>query len=146
VDPGTDERVAPTTARHLFGAELRRLRQAQVLSQEQLAGLVMHSRALIAAVELGERWPPRDVAVRCDEVLGGGGTLQRLWPLVDVERQAAREVLSGVRLPDLRTVVLRLAGLTGTDLSVLSVTDADSDRPPARVQPGGGDSHPTGSG
>jgi hypothetical protein len=95
------------------------------MMQDRLAALVVHGRTLIATVELGERWPPRDLAVRCDEVLGGDDVLTRLWPLVDAERRAARVVLGGVRLSDLREVVLRLAVLTGTDLSVLSVPDAD---------------------
>jgi hypothetical protein len=108
---------------------LRRLRQLRGTSQEQLAAQVVHSRALIAAVELGERWPPRDLAVRCDETLDGAGILSRLWPLVDAERQAAREVLSGVRFSDLRAVVLRLVVLTGTDLSPLAVSDAGEAKP-----------------
>lgn len=107
---------------------MRRLRRIRGQSQEQLATLVVHSRALIAAVELGERWPPRDLATRCDAVLDGVGALSRLWPLVEAERRATRKVLTGVRLSDLREVVLRLAVLTGTDLSVLSVTDGDRDR------------------
>jgi hypothetical protein len=118
-----------TSARQLFGAELRRLRLSCELSQEQLATLVVHSRALVAAVELAERWPPRDLAVRCDDTLHSGGTLSRLWPLVDAERHAARQVLSGVRLSDLRAVVLRLAVLTGTDLSLLTVAESDGPRP-----------------
>jgi hypothetical protein len=81
----------------------------------------VHSRTLIAAVELAQRWPPKDLAVRGDHALGANGTLSRLWPLVEAERRAAREVLSGVRLSDLRGVILRLAVLTGTDLSVLTV-------------------------
>ncbi|MDQ7909109.1 hypothetical protein RB614_31760 [Phytohabitans sp. ZYX-F-186] len=120
----------PSSARELFGAELRRLRLSRQRSQEQLATAVVHSRALIAAVELAERWPPRDLAVRCDSSLQSGGTLSRLWPLVEAERRAAREVLSGVRLSDLRAVVLRLAVLTGTDLTVLTV--AEPDDPPPR--------------
>jgi hypothetical protein len=117
--------LEPSTARELFAAELRRLRLRHGVSQEQLAALVVHSRALIAAVELGERWPPRDLAQRCDHVLHGGGILGRLWPLVDAERRAARQVLADVRLSDLRTAVLRLAALTGTDLSVLTVADSE---------------------
>jgi hypothetical protein len=49
--------------------------------------------------------------------------------LVDAERRAAREVLSGVRLSDLRAVVLQLAVLTGTDLSVLTVAEPDHPLP-----------------
>jgi transcriptional regulator with XRE-family HTH domain len=131
----------PSSARELFGAELRRLRLLHEVSQEQLAALVVHSRALIAAVELAGRWPPRDLAVRCDEALHSGGTLIRLWPLVDAERQAARQVLTEVRLSDLRTVVLRLAVLTGTDLSVLTVAGSEDQLPDAGlgVTPAGRD-------
>ena len=93
---------------------------------------MVHSRALIAAVELGERWPPRDLAERCDEILHGAGMLKRLWPLVDAERQAVRHVLADVRLSDLRTAVLRLAVLTGTDLSVLTVAGAEEATPEPR--------------
>ena len=121
----------PTTARELFASELRRLRLRQGVSQEQLAALVVHSRALIAAVEIGERWPPRDLAERCDQALDGEGILGRLWPIVDAERRATRQVLAGVRVSDLRTAVLRLAVLTGTDLSVLAVAEPEEPTPGA---------------
>jgi hypothetical protein len=94
-----------------------------------LGGLVVHSRAVIAAVELGERWPTRELAVRCDEVLHTGGALVRLWPLVDAERRAVRRVVASARLSDLREEVLRLAVLTGTDLSALSVADTQESAP-----------------
>jgi DNA-binding XRE family transcriptional regulator len=132
LDPQDAGGVEMVSARRLFGSEVRRLRRDRQMSQEQLAALVMHSRTLIGAVEVGERWPPRDLAARCDEVLGGDGLLKRLWPLVDAERQAARVVLDGTRLSDLREAVLRLAVLTGTDLSVLSVGEPDSPMPDER--------------
>ena len=113
-----------SSARQLFGAELRRHRQLRRLSQEQLAALVVHSRTLVAAVELGERWPPQELAVRCDTVLRTDGALSRLWPLVEEEHQAAREVVKGVKLSDLRALVLRLAALTGTDLTALTASEA----------------------
>jgi DNA-binding XRE family transcriptional regulator len=120
------EHHEPTSARELFGLELRRLRHLRGLSQKELASMVVHSRTLIATVELGRRWPPRDLAVRSDEALSGNGTLTRLWPLVEAEHQAVREILSGVRLADLQTAVLHLVVLTGTDLSVLTVAGPDS--------------------
>jgi len=129
VRPTPDGPAAPLTARHFFGSELRRLRLARELSQEQLAAQVMHSRALVTAVELGERWPPQDLATRCDEVLQTGGALNRLWPLVDSEHRTATALLAGDRLADVRATVLRLAVLTGTDLSVLSVREADQPEP-----------------
>jgi predicted transcriptional regulator len=128
--PG-DEYPQPESARGLFGAELRRLRAERNVSQHQLADLVAHSRTLIATVEVGERWPSYDLAARCDDVLASGGTLARLWPVVETERRACREVVDDARLLDLRTAVLRLAVLTGTDLSVLAVTDEHHDAPTA---------------
>jgi hypothetical protein len=92
----------------LFGLELRRLRHFRSLSQEKLASIVVHSRTLIAAVELAQRWPPMDLAMRSDDALGANGAISRLWPLVEAERRAAREVVSGVRLSDLCAAVLRL--------------------------------------
>jgi transcriptional regulator with XRE-family HTH domain len=145
LDPQDADRMEFVSARQLFGAEVRRLRRGRQMSQEQLAAVVMHSRTLVGAVELGERWPPRDLAVRCDEVLGGDGLLVRLWPLVEAERQAARVVVEGARMSDLREVVLRLAVLTGTDLSVLRVGEAETDtyrageRSPRRVSTGDDD-------
>jgi transcriptional regulator with XRE-family HTH domain len=121
-----DQEAVPSSARQLFGSELRRMRQALGLSQDQLAGLVLHSRTLIATVELGKRWPPHDLAVRCDDVMHGDGALTRLWPLVNRERLDARRVLTDARLSSLHELVLRLAMLTGTDLSVLSVADPDA--------------------
>lgn len=120
-----NEEQEPPTARLLFAAEMRRLRLLRNISQERLAGLVVHGRVLIAAVESGGRWPSRDLARRCDDALASGGTLQLLWPLVDAERRAARQVLAGAHLSDLRALVLRLAVLTGTDLSVLTVADGE---------------------
>jgi DNA-binding XRE family transcriptional regulator len=124
-----NERREPRSARDLFGMELRRLRERRSLTQEELASIVPHSRTLIAAVELAQRWPPRDLAVRCDAELHGDGALTRLWPLVEAERQATREILPGVRVSDLRHVVLHLAALTGTDLSALTVAAGADDGP-----------------
>lgn len=108
------EEKAPPSARRLFAAELRRLRLLHNVSQEHLAALAVHSRATIASVEYGRQWPTRELATRCDDILHSGGTLQRLWPLVNAERRAARQVLAGARLSDLRALVMRLAVLTVT--------------------------------
>ncbi|NUR90798.1 MAG: helix-turn-helix transcriptional regulator [Nonomuraea sp.] len=56
------------------------------MSQEQLAERLSYSLSLVCAVELANRTPSRDFAERADHVLGTGGQLARLWPLV---RQAA---------------------------------------------------------
>jgi hypothetical protein len=75
----------PSSARELFGAELRRLRLLREVSQEQLAVLVVHSRALIAAVELAGRWPPRDFGE-----LAVTGPPARYHDPTDVAPRAAR--------------------------------------------------------
>lgn len=68
-----------------FGAELRRLRSAVGMSQEDLGQRVVYSSSLIGMVETARRAPARDLAERCDEALGTGGALTRLWPLVSQE-------------------------------------------------------------
>jgi transcriptional regulator with XRE-family HTH domain len=68
-----------------FGAELRRLRSAASMSQEDLGQQVAYSGSLVGMVETARRAPTRDFAERCDDALGTGGALARLWPLVSQE-------------------------------------------------------------
>lgn len=68
-----------------FGAELRRLRAAAGISQEDLAQRISYSASLVGMIETARRAPARDFAERCDVVLSTGGTLARLWPLVSQE-------------------------------------------------------------
>jgi transcriptional regulator with XRE-family HTH domain len=68
-----------------FGAELRRLRAAAGISQEDLAQQISYSASLVGMIETARRAPARDFAERCDGVLATGGTLARLWPLVSQE-------------------------------------------------------------
>lgn len=68
-----------------FGAELRRLRVAAGISQEDLAQRIAYSASLVGMIETARRAPARDFALRCDGVLETGGTLARLWPLVSQE-------------------------------------------------------------
>jgi transcriptional regulator with XRE-family HTH domain len=72
-----------------FGRELRRRRTRAGLTQRELAMHVQYSRETVAAVERGRRFASREFAVRCDEVLGTGGVLTRLWPLVETMQLAA---------------------------------------------------------
>ena len=72
--------------RHRFGAELRRWRLGRRLTQQGLGALVWQSPEILAKVEKGQRWPSADLAVRCDRVLGAGGALTALWPLVERQR------------------------------------------------------------
>ncbi|MEU8270916.1 helix-turn-helix transcriptional regulator [Sphaerisporangium sp. NPDC049002] len=63
----------------IFGAELRKCRMQANVTQEQLAEVTQFSRSLLAFVERGERTPSRNLAQRCDDALGAGGGLIRLW-------------------------------------------------------------------
>jgi transcriptional regulator with XRE-family HTH domain len=68
-----------------FGAELRRLRTAAGMSQEELGQQISYSGSLVGMVETARRAPTRDFAERCDAALETGGALARLWPLVSQE-------------------------------------------------------------
>jgi DNA-binding XRE family transcriptional regulator len=74
------------SARHRFGAELRRWRTRRGLTHRRLAALVWHSTESVAKVEKGERWPSLDLTLRCERALGAGGALLALWPAVEQQR------------------------------------------------------------
>ncbi|MFG3291322.1 Scr1 family TA system antitoxin-like transcriptional regulator [Streptomyces sp. NPDC048179] len=72
-----------TTNAEFFGELLRHFRESALLSQEALARQIPCDRSLVARVETGTRVPQDTFAKKCDEVLGTGGALMRLWGLVD---------------------------------------------------------------
>src|SRR5690242_12275968 len=74
------------SARHRFGAELRRWRTERGLTHRNLAALVWHSTESVAKVEKGERWPSLDLTARCERALRAGGALIALWPAVERQR------------------------------------------------------------
>jgi transcriptional regulator with XRE-family HTH domain len=78
------------STRHFFGAELRRLRERANLSQAQLGALICFSGDMVRRVETAERFPSRQFAESCDEVLRVGGALAQMWPLLERERAAQR--------------------------------------------------------
>ncbi|MGH8904513.1 MAG: hypothetical protein ACRDYA_23230, partial [Egibacteraceae bacterium] len=57
--------------------------------QDRLGGQVNFEGSLIGKVEKAERMPSRALAEACDRVLEAGGSLGRLWLLVDQERRRA---------------------------------------------------------
>jgi transcriptional regulator with XRE-family HTH domain len=65
-----------------FGAELRRLRKAAGLTQEELGERINYTGALIGMIETTLRTPTLQFAEMCDRVLETGGVFARLWPLV----------------------------------------------------------------
>lgn len=74
------------SARHYFGAELRRLRLEAELNQRELAEQVHYSSGLVAAVEKAQRWPQPDFTRALDDALQTGGALTRLLALVEAQR------------------------------------------------------------
>ncbi|GIJ64669.1 helix-turn-helix domain-containing protein [Virgisporangium aurantiacum] len=64
---------------HLWGAELRALRDRHGLSLSALGAAVFYDASHLGKFERGERIPPRHVAELCDQQLGGTGVLIRLW-------------------------------------------------------------------
>lgn len=83
LDPG------PWPARTNFGRRLRHWRRVAGLTQADLGRQLAYDHSFISRVECGTRWPPRDLAVRCDDVLGTGQELVHLWRLAERERRRA---------------------------------------------------------
>lgn len=69
----------------LFGAKLRRWRETQGWTQEQLGEQVFCTGDQISKVELAKRTPSWDLAVDLDRVLRTCEAFQELWPLVNKE-------------------------------------------------------------
>ncbi|MFJ7772393.1 Scr1 family TA system antitoxin-like transcriptional regulator [Streptomyces sp. NPDC097107] len=67
----------------VFGEVLRHFREAAGLTQEGLAVRIPCDRSHVARVEAGSRVPQDTFAKTCDELLGTGGVLGRLWGRID---------------------------------------------------------------
>ncbi|MBB6076109.1 transcriptional regulator with XRE-family HTH domain [Streptomyces paradoxus] len=67
----------------MFGEVLRHFREAALLTQEGLARQIPCDRSHVARVEAGTRVPQDTFAKTCDELLGTGGVLLRLWARID---------------------------------------------------------------
>ncbi|MGK5693796.1 helix-turn-helix domain-containing protein [Streptomyces sp. URMC 128] len=78
---GGAESGASTAA--VFGEVLRHFREAALLTQEGLARQIPCDRSHVARVEAGTRVPQEGFAKKCDELLGTGGVLLRLWGRID---------------------------------------------------------------
>ncbi|MFB8247966.1 Scr1 family TA system antitoxin-like transcriptional regulator [Streptomyces sp. NPDC055952] len=78
---GGTESGASTAA--VFGEVLRHFREAALLTQEGLARQIPCDRSHVARVEAGTRVPQDTFAKTCDELLGTGGVLLRLWTRID---------------------------------------------------------------
>lgn len=80
-NPAASE-LAATTAQ-MFGELLRHYRESAGLTQEALARLIPCDRSQVARVEAAKRVPTDTFARACDEILGTGGVLLRLWGRID---------------------------------------------------------------
>ncbi|CAL9490854.1 hypothetical protein SUDANB145_03218 [Streptomyces sp. enrichment culture] len=71
------------TTAAVFGEVLRHFREAAGLTQAELARRIPCDRSHVARVEAGTRVPQDTFAKVCDELLGTGGVLLRLWRRID---------------------------------------------------------------
>lgn len=67
----------------VFGEVLRHFREAAGFTQEELSNKIPCDRSQVARVEAGTRVPQDTFAKQCDELLGTGGVLLRLWGRID---------------------------------------------------------------
>ncbi|WP_236572801.1 helix-turn-helix domain-containing protein [Streptomyces sp. GS7] len=67
----------------VFGEVLKHFREAAGLTQEELARKIPCDRSQVARVERGTRVPHETSAEKCDELLGTGGVLKKLWGRID---------------------------------------------------------------
>ncbi|MER5212428.1 helix-turn-helix transcriptional regulator [Streptomyces sp. NPDC002838] len=71
------------TTAAVFGEVLKHFREAAMLTQGALAKEIPCDRSHVARVEAGTRVPQDTFAKKCDEILGTGGVLMRLWGRID---------------------------------------------------------------
>ncbi|MFF7230614.1 Scr1 family TA system antitoxin-like transcriptional regulator [Streptomyces sioyaensis] len=67
----------------VFGEVLRHFREAAGFTQERLSKEIPCDRSQVARVEAGTRVPQETFAKQCDDILGTGGVLLRLWGRID---------------------------------------------------------------
>lgn len=79
LDPGA-------SARHFYGAEVRRLRGAAGMSIAQLGAIVSYSKSQMARIETAERPSNLALSQALDIALSTDGHFERLWALVRRER------------------------------------------------------------
>lgn len=69
------------SARHLFGAEMRRYRERAEMTLERLAEVVHSSKSQLSRIELAELMIPRELPAALDAAFGADGHFQRLYGL-----------------------------------------------------------------
>ncbi|MCZ7417017.1 MULTISPECIES: helix-turn-helix domain-containing protein [unclassified Streptomyces] len=73
------------SARHLFGAEIRRHRELAGMSLERLADIVNYSKSHLARIETAEAMVPPTLPARLDAAFGSDGLFERLYGLARTE-------------------------------------------------------------
>ena len=116
-----------------FGYELRKWRKTDGLSQARLGALAHVSGHLVHKIEIADRRPSRDFAVRCDEALGARGALIRAWEdfAADVQRKPDvsgdidrlsvaidRTSDQGIAVPGSEIITVTVVSLTGESVPV----------------------------
>src|SRR5215472_5860782 len=98
---GESRKLATSSAEESFGAQLRTLRLAQGTSQAALARAVHYSNSYLCKVEAGAKFPTPDLARRCDDALGTGGSLTALLATATPRRPARTHLplLRAAQLP-----------------------------------------------
>ncbi|WP_019549632.1 helix-turn-helix domain-containing protein [Streptomyces sulphureus] len=99
------------SARHFYGAELRRCREEAGLSLAQLSGVVSAGKSTLARIETAEIMPPPGLSSQLDAAFGTDGHFVRLYDLarreahpdqyrryMDFEREAVGVAHSAVQL------------------------------------------------
>ena len=96
------------SAADALGAELRRWRVRQGLSQAALGALIHHSGSLVGKVEKGERVPSEEFCAAADAALGTAGALTAMRPAIELRRGPEYECFREPRWN--AEVTLRAAG------------------------------------
>ncbi|GCB46463.1 helix-turn-helix transcriptional regulator [Streptomyces sp. NL15-2K] len=79
-----------SSARDLYGVELRRQRQLAGLSLDRLSDIVNYSKTHLYGVETGERLPLPPISEKLDVAFGTGELFQGLWGAVKREHTPRR--------------------------------------------------------
>ncbi|WP_371546397.1 helix-turn-helix domain-containing protein [Streptomyces sp. NBC_00554] len=79
-----------SSARDLYGVELRRQRQCAGLSLDRLSDVVNYSKTHLHGVETGERLPLPPISEKLDAAFGTGELFQGLWGTVKREHTPRR--------------------------------------------------------
>lgn len=69
------------SARHLFGAEIRRRREQAGMTLDGLSEVVRYSRSHLSRIEIADYVPPPDLAAKLDAAFGTDGLFERIYAL-----------------------------------------------------------------